>query len=220
MDYDAIKAAAEKYAPQMYRFLRALIAIPGESCGEKEVAERIVQEMRALEFDEITVDGLGNVLGFMGSGERVIAFDAHIDTVGVGVADNWNFCPYLGYETDTEIGGRGASDQLGGIVAACYGARIMRDLALVPADCRVLVSGTVQEEDCDGLCWQYILRKMASGRSLWFLPSLRTAKFTAASAGAWRSVWRSRVYPVMARPRNAAIMPSTKWRRLYFKYAS
>ncbi|MCL1905718.1 MAG: YgeY family selenium metabolism-linked hydrolase [Clostridiales bacterium] len=159
MDFKAIKQAADNHAPQMYRFLRDLIAIPGESCGEKKVIERIAREMKALEFDEIKVDGLGNVLGFMGFGERVIAFDAHIDTVGVGELANWRFDPYKGYETEQEIGGRGASDQLGGIVSACYGARIMRELDLIPENCRVLVTGTVQEEDCDGLCWQYIIEK-------------------------------------------------------------
>ena len=38
-----------------------------------------------------------------------------------------NFDPYEGFESDTEIGGRGTSDQLGGIVSAVYGARIMKD---------------------------------------------------------------------------------------------
>ena len=33
--------------------------------------------------------------------------------------DNWNFDPYEGYETENEIGGRGTSDQLGGIVSCC-----------------------------------------------------------------------------------------------------
>lgn len=51
---------------------------------------------------------------------------------------------------------RGASDQLGGIVAATYGAKIMKDLGLLSDKYTVLVTGTVQEEDCDGLCWQYI----------------------------------------------------------------
>ena len=159
MDFQAIKQAADKYAPQMYRFLRDLVAIPGFSCHEKEVVERIAQEMKALEFDEVKIDGLGNVLGFVGNGGRIIAYDAHIDTVGVGERCNWNFDPYEGYETETQIGGRGTSDQLGGIVSACYGARIMLDLDLIPPDFRILVSGTVQEEDCDGLCWQYIIEE-------------------------------------------------------------
>ena len=36
---------------------------------------------------------------------------------------------------------------------------IMKDLGLLSDRYRVLVTGTVQEEDCDGLCWQYILQE-------------------------------------------------------------
>ncbi|WP_157050161.1 peptidase dimerization domain-containing protein, partial [Loigolactobacillus bifermentans] len=61
------------------------------------------------------------------------------------------------YETDTEIGGRGTSDQEGGIASAVYGAKIMKDLGLLNDDYTVLVAATVQEEDCDGLNWHYIL---------------------------------------------------------------
>ena len=95
----------------------------------------------------------------MGTGETLIGFDAHIDTVGIGNRDNWTFDPYEGYETETEIGGRGVSDQCGGIVSAVYGAKIMKDLELLSDKYTVLVTGTVQEEDCDGLCWQYIINE-------------------------------------------------------------
>ena len=157
MDFDAIKKAAEGYEKNMTKFLRDLIAIPGESCGEECVIKRIEKEMKDLGFDEVTIDGMGNILGYMGSGKTLIAYDAHIDTVGLGELSNWKFDPYKGYENETEIGGRGASDQLGGIVSAVYGAKIMKDLGLLSDKYRVLVTGTVQEEDCDGLCWQYIV---------------------------------------------------------------
>ncbi|NLI22397.1 MAG: YgeY family selenium metabolism-linked hydrolase [Clostridiales bacterium] len=159
MDFEQVKAAAQGYGHAMTRFLRDLIAIPGESCGEEGVIRRIEQEMKAVGFDRVTVDPMGNVLGTMGTGEKLIAFDAHIDTVGVGNRDNWTFDPYLGYENESEIGGRGASDQLGGIVSAVYGAKVMKELGLLTDRYRVLVTGTVQEEDCDGLCWQYILKE-------------------------------------------------------------
>ena len=92
----------------------------------------------------------------MGTGDKIIAFDGHIDTVGVGNLDNWDKDPYTGYETDDIIYGRGGSDQEGGVVSAVYGAKIMKDLNLIPAGYTILVTATVQEEDCDGLCWQYI----------------------------------------------------------------
>lgn len=159
MDFNKIKETAESYKPQMVKFLRDLIAIPGESCTEKEVIKRIEEEMKLLQFDKTLIDPMGNILGFMGNGKTLIAYDAHIDTVGLGELANWSFDPYEGYENETEIGGRGASDQLGGIVSSVYGAKIMKDLNLLSDKYTVLVTGTVQEEDCDGLCWQYIINE-------------------------------------------------------------
>ena len=159
MDYEAIKRAAEGYRAEMTKFLREVVAIPGESCGEEGHIRRIEAEMNKLGFDKVEIDPMGNILGYMGQGRKLIAFDGHIDTVGLGEKSNWKFDPYGGYENDTEIGGRGASDQLGGIVSAVYGAKIMKDLGLLSDKYTVLVTGTVQEEDCDGLCWQYIINE-------------------------------------------------------------
>ena len=159
MDYAKIKEAAKNYEADMTRFLRDIVKFPGESCDEKAHIDRIAEEMRKLEFDKVVIDDMGNVLGYMGTGATLIGFDAHIDTVGIGNKNNWNFDPYEGYENDTEIGGRGVSDQCGCIVSAVYGARIMKDLGLLSDKYTVLVTGTVQEEDCDGLCWQYIINE-------------------------------------------------------------
>ena len=159
LDFAAIKKAAEAYKADMTKFLRDIIRFPGESSGEKATAARIVAEMKKLGFDKAGIDKMGNTIGYMGKGKTLIAFDAHIDTVGVGNKDNWKFDPFEGYENDTEIGGRGASDQLGGIVSAVYGAKIMKDLGLLNDKYQVLVTGTVQEEDCDGLCWEYIIKE-------------------------------------------------------------
>lgn len=156
MNFEQIKVAANGYEANMTKFLRDLIAIPSESCEEEGVIRRIAAEMEKVGFDKVEIDPEGNVLGWMGHGKKVIAFDAHIDTVGIGETTNWKFDPYEGYETETEIGGRGGSDQEGGIVSSVYGAKIMKDMNLIPDDVTVLVTGTVQEEDCDGLCWQYI----------------------------------------------------------------
>lgn len=159
MDYQEIKAKAKEYGPRMTKFLRELAAIPGESAGEEGHVRRAEQEMKDLGFDKVEVDGQGNILGFMGTGKTLIAYDAHIDTVGIGDRGNWSFDPYHGYEDGSEIGGRGVSDQLGGLVSAIYGAKVMKDLHLLNSQFSVLVAGTVQEEDCDGLCWQYLINE-------------------------------------------------------------
>ena len=156
VDFKEIKLKAESYKKEMVKFLRDLIAIPGESGSEGKVINSIAEEMKKVGFDEVKVDGMGNILGCIGNGKTLIGYDAHIDTVGLGELSNWTFDPYKGYENDEEVGGRGASDQLGGIVSAIYGVKIMRDLDLLSDEYKVVVTGTVQEEDCDGLCWQYI----------------------------------------------------------------
>jgi putative selenium metabolism hydrolase len=167
MDFEKIKTAARTYAGDMTKFLRDLIGIPGESCGEEAVIKRIVQEMEALDFDRVEVDKMGNVLGFMGAGETLIAFDAHVDTVGIGERGNWKFDPYQGYENDAEIGGRGASDQTGGMAAAVYGARIMKDLGLLSGKYRVLVSGTVRRKTVTAFAGSTSSMKIRSDRTLW-----------------------------------------------------
>ena len=159
LDYSAIRAAAEGYRADMVRFLRAMIAHPSESCEEKEVVACIRAEMEKLGYDKVEVDGLGNVIGWMGEGEKIIAIDSHVDTVGIGNRDNWTADPYEGYETDEIIYGRGASDQEGGMASAVYGVKIMKDLGLIPEGYRIMVVGSVQEEDCDGMCWQYIVNR-------------------------------------------------------------
>ena len=159
MDYNKIKEAAQNYEADMTKFLRDLVHFPGESCGEKDHVMRIKEEMEKLGFDKVEIDPMGNILGYMGTGNTLIGFDGHIDTVGIGNRNNWEFDPYEGFETETEIGGRGTSDQMGGIVSAVYGAKIMKDLGLLNDKYQVVVTGTVQEEDCDGLCWQYIINE-------------------------------------------------------------
>lgn len=159
MNFNKIKEVAQSYEKEMTAFLRAIVKNPGESCDEKSHIETIAAEMKKAGFDEVIIDPQGNVIGYMGIGDKIIAYDAHIDTVGIGNIANWTFDPYEGYETETEIGGRGTSDQCGGIVSSVYGAKIMKDMALIPEGYKIMVVGTVQEEDCDGLCWQYIIHK-------------------------------------------------------------
>ena len=149
---------AEKYKPEISRFLRDMIAIPSESCHEEKVILRIKEEMEKVGFDKVEIDPMGNVLGYIGHGKHLIAMDAHIDTVGIGDANLWNYNPYEGYEDEEIILGRGATDQEGGMASMVYAGKIIKDLGLED-DYTLVIVGTVQEEDCDGLCWQYIINE-------------------------------------------------------------
>ena len=158
MNFKDILQKAEEYKPQMTKFLRDMIAIPSESAQEEKVIQRIKEEMLKVGFDKIDIDPMGNILGYIGTGKHLIAFDAHIDTVGIGDIKNWKYDPYKGAEEGDVIIGRGASDQEGGMASMVYAGKIIKDLNLAK-DSTVVMVGTVQEEDCDGLCWQYIIEK-------------------------------------------------------------
>ncbi|MBU0743561.1 YgeY family selenium metabolism-linked hydrolase [bacterium] len=158
MDHTEILGAARGLGEPLIRFLRDIVAIPSLSGGEEAVVRRIAAEMEAVGFDEVKFDGLGNVLGRVGDGPRVVAFDAHIDTVDVTDRDQWTCDPFAGKLEDGRVYGRGAVDQKAGMAGMVYAARLMKDLGLLDG-LQVWMVGSVMEEDCDGLCWHYILEE-------------------------------------------------------------
>ncbi|RMH75230.1 MAG: YgeY family selenium metabolism-linked hydrolase [Calditrichaeota bacterium] len=149
---------AQSHTDAVVKFLCDIVSIPSLSSREGAVIERIRQEMETIGFDEIRIDGLGNLLGRIGSGPRVLAIDGHIDTVDVGNPDLWEVEPFRGQVREGMVYGRGSADQKGGIAAAIYAAKILKQMGM-PEGVTLWITATVQEEDCDGLCWDYLVRK-------------------------------------------------------------
>ena len=147
---------AQALEGEVAQFLRDIIAIPSMSSEEGEVIKRIQAEMIKVGFEETRIDGLGNLMGRIGNGPRTVVIDSHCDTVDVGNADLWEVDPFKGDMRDGIIYGRGACDLKGGLSSSIYAGKILREIG-VPDDVTFWVSCTVQEEDCDGLCWKYII---------------------------------------------------------------
>ena len=139
-------------------FLRDLVTLPSPSRGERLACERVVREMEQLGYQDIHLDAMGNVLGRIGSGPRVIAYDAHIDTVGISNPARWRHDPFRGVVAGGILYGRGASDQKGGLAAAVHGAALAAKLPL-PAEATLWVVASVNGEDCVGQAWQFILNE-------------------------------------------------------------
>jgi len=156
--YKAILEKAKHYEPETTRFLCDMIGHPSFSTKEKEVIDCIRAEMEKVGFDEVKVDGLGNVIGRIGHGARVIAFDAHIDTVYPGEMSLWKTDPFKAEVKDGMVIGRGSVDQESGMASMVTAARIIKDLNLNDKF-SIYFTGTVMEEDCDGLCWQYLIKE-------------------------------------------------------------
>ncbi len=158
LDFQKVLRKAEEYKGDITRFLRDMIAIPSESCDEGRVVERIKEEMQKVGFDKIDIDNMGNIIGTIGHGKHVIAMDAHVDTVGIGDKELWQYDPYKGYEDMEVIIGRGGSDQKGGMASMVYAGKIIKDLNL-QGDYTLLITGTLQKQECEGLCWQYMINE-------------------------------------------------------------
>ena len=142
----------------LIRFMQDIIRIPSLSSEEGAVIQRIRDEMLRLDYDEVTVDPMGNLLGRIGSGPRVIALDGHVDTVDVGDPSLWDRDPHSGDIEDGILYGRGTSDMKGGVASSVYAGAILKNKG-IPDEVTLYVTATVQEEDCDGLCWQYIVNE-------------------------------------------------------------
>ncbi len=151
-------AAAQALEADIAAFMRDIVRIPSLSSEEGNVIERIRSEMLAVGFEEVRVDAMGNLIGRIGSGPYVVALDGHIDTVDTGDLSAWERDPHSGDIEDGILYGRGASDQKGGIASAVYAGALLLENG-VPDHVTLYVTATVQEEDCDGLCWQYLVNE-------------------------------------------------------------
>lgn len=144
-----INLRVEQSRAQIVRFLREICAIPSMDSQIKDVGERIAAEMRALHFDEVRFDKMGNILGRIGNGPKVLVYDSHIDTVGIGDPAAWQWDPFQGKIEGDMLYARGACDEKGSTPGMIYGLAIARDLGLL-AGWTVYYFGNM-EEWCDGI---------------------------------------------------------------------
>jgi putative selenium metabolism hydrolase len=156
--YKKINELAEKYSNYTAENLSKLVKIKSLSMGEKEVQHELKRQMEEAGFDEVRFDSLGNVIGRIGNGKKILAIDGHMDTVDMGNMENWSFDPLGGEIKDGFVHGRGTVDQEGGPAAFVTAGRILKELAF-DKDMTVYFVGSVMEEDCDGLCWKYIVEE-------------------------------------------------------------
>lgn len=156
--YIAIKELASQYRDYTAENLASLIRCKSLSLHEEQVQLELVRQMQKAGFDEVRMDGLGNVIGRIGYGKRVLAFDAHMDTVDLGNPKDWGFDPLSGAIEGDFFFGRGSVDQKGGAAAFVTAGRILKELAF-DRDLTIYFIGSVIEEDCDGLCWKYLVEE-------------------------------------------------------------
>ncbi len=144
-----IQARVNASRPEIIQFMRDICAIPSMDSQLKAVGERIAKEMQKLGYDEVRFDQMGNIFGRIGSGKRVLVYDSHIDTVGIGDPSAWEWDPFIGKVEDGVLYARGACDEKGSTPGMVYGLAIARDLGVLEG-WTVYYFGNM-EEWCDGI---------------------------------------------------------------------
>lgn len=141
--------AFEKYEQDVIAFAQSLVRIPSYSDQEGDLARRIQEEMKSLGYDETFIDEVGNVVGRIGNGPKMLWFDSHMDTVEVNDAGEWFRPPFGADIVDGRMYGRGSVDMKSPLAASVYAAALARDLGYTEGK-TIYVSGSVCEEFCDG----------------------------------------------------------------------
>lgn len=105
-------------------FAADLIRIPSMSGEERDVANRLQEEMRRLGFDRVEVDELGSVAGVVkGRGDAPpVMLSCHMDVVAEGAHEDWEHPPFGGEVANGFLHGRGAMDIKGPMALQVYAA--------------------------------------------------------------------------------------------------
>lgn len=128
---DQIKARVQEQRDDMLTFFREIVAIPSVESQIREVGERVEAEMKKLGFDETWWDKMGNIVGRIGDGDTILLYDSHIDTVGIGNRDEWDWDPYEGKLEDGILYARGACDEKQSTPGMIYGLALAKEFGLL-----------------------------------------------------------------------------------------
>ncbi len=153
---ESIGAYVDAHAEELYEALSELIRIESQTYHEGEAVQYLAGRMRGFGFDEVRIDRVGNVLGRVGNGKKVILYDAHIDTVAPGDPEKWAHPPLDGVIENGVIHGRGAVDDKGCLMGIAFAGGVLKALSL-DGDYTLWVSGSVAEEDVEGSCVEAML---------------------------------------------------------------
>ncbi len=149
VDIAAVQQQVGEQSETIVRFLRELCAIPSMDSQIGPVGERVQAEMRKLGFDEVWFDSMGNTVGRIGNGPRILLYDSHIDTVGIGNPEEWDWDPFIGKVEKGRFYARGACDEKGSTPPMIYGLAIARQLGLLDGWTAYYFGN--MEEWCDGI---------------------------------------------------------------------
>ncbi len=146
---NTIQTAVNQIQSDLIEFARDLVRTKSYSGDERAIIHLIEKKMKQLDYDDVTVDSMGNIVGRIGNGQDVLMFDSHVDTVAANDPSKWRHDPFGGVIEDGMLYGRGSVDMKSSVAASIYAVAMAKTLGLDSGK-SIYVSCTVMEEDCDG----------------------------------------------------------------------
>lgn len=143
---------------ELIEFTQELVRIKSFTGQEEESIQFVRSRMLELGYDQVTIDGMGNCIGVIGTGKTKIMFDSHIDTVKVDDAHEWTVDPFGGEIRDGKLYGRGSVDMKSALAATVYAGYAIKQLGLDKGK-TIYVSASVMEEDYDGENLNYVFQE-------------------------------------------------------------
>ena len=113
----------EKLLAECVAFTQRLVQTPSLPFQEAALAALIAAEMETLGFDEVWLDGMGNVNGRLHGQNRqlpALVLNSHTDHVDPGDLTLWSTPPYATEIVDGRMVGRGTCDIKGPLAVQVY----------------------------------------------------------------------------------------------------
>jgi putative selenium metabolism hydrolase len=165
MNSTEIRNLVQSNREALVAFAQKLVQTPSPSGQEGDLAALVQAEMVGLDYDQVRVDEVGNVIGRVagGSGPSLM-LNGHMDHVNAGDPAHWRHPPFGGEIHDGELWGRGAADMKGALAAMVYAGGLVKKLGAPPPG-DLYVTAVVQEE-VGGLGARHLARDLPVARAI------------------------------------------------------
>jgi putative selenium metabolism hydrolase len=108
---------------ELVAFARQLVATPSLPGEERAAAELVAAKLRELGYRDVTVDELGNVVGYFDDGPPRLMYNGHLDHVPPAGMDD----PYGAQIVDGELRGRGSLDMKASVAAGVFAPALLEE---------------------------------------------------------------------------------------------
>ena len=130
---EEIHQLAKAKSDELVQLVSSLIQIPSENPtgSQREVVDFVEKYLTeaGIAFEEVGENPeFPCIVAKMGSDEGFsVILNGHLDVVPAGDRSQWNYDPFCGTVTDTQILGRGTSDMKAGVAGLLYAMKILKE---------------------------------------------------------------------------------------------